>query len=64
MKIQITTEGYCCLRCKHEWIPRTKINERPITCPSCKSPYWDKEKSQQVRNTNRSVDTNETIKED
>jgi len=51
MKIQITTEGYRCLRCKHEWIPRTKIDERPITCPKCKSPYWDKEKSQQVRKT-------------
>jgi DNA-directed RNA polymerase subunit RPC12/RpoP len=44
MKVKITTEGYRCLRCKHEWIPRTKKEVRPTTCPKCKSPYWDKER--------------------
>ena len=42
-KIKITLEGYKCERCTHEWIPRNK--ETPIICPSCKSPYWDKPKT-------------------
>ncbi|HDY67452.1 MAG TPA: hypothetical protein ENH85_06660 [Candidatus Scalindua sp.] len=42
-KIKITLEGYRCERCEHEWIPRTK--EYPIICPKCKSPYWDKPKT-------------------
>lgn len=33
---------YKCLRCGHEWIPRS--DERPRICPKCKSAYWDKPK--------------------
>ena len=29
-----------CLRCGHSWWPRS--TERPIICPNCKSPYWDR----------------------
>lgn len=29
-----------CLRCDHTWIPRTE--SKPIRCPKCKSPYWNK----------------------
>jgi len=32
-----------CKRCNHTWIPRTDV--KPVVCPSCKSPYWDKEKN-------------------
>ena len=32
---------YGCKRCGHTWIPR---KEKPITCPKCRSPYWDKER--------------------
>jgi predicted Zn-ribbon and HTH transcriptional regulator len=28
-----------CLRCGHEWLPR-KL-DRSLTCPKCRSPYWD-----------------------
>jgi predicted Zn-ribbon and HTH transcriptional regulator len=28
-----------CQRCEHIWILR-KLN--PVTCPKCKSPYWNK----------------------
>ena len=42
-KIDITVEGYRCERCKHEWIPRTK--DYPVICPKCKSPYWDRPKT-------------------
>ena len=43
-KIKIVVEGYKCERCGHEWIPRIKLDEEPIICPSCKSPYWNKPK--------------------
>lgn len=33
----------CRCRCGHEWLPRTP-GERPVTCPKCKSPRWDKPK--------------------
>ncbi len=29
-----------CLRCGHEWIPRSE--RKPGTCPKCNSPYWDR----------------------
>ena len=35
-----------CLRCKVSWLPR--IEGRPKWCPSCHSPYWDKERTQGV----------------
>ena len=31
-----------CKRCKISWMPR--IEGRPKWCPSCHSPYWDKER--------------------
>lgn len=34
--------NYTCNRCGHTWIPRE--NEEPSVCPSCKSPYWNKER--------------------
>jgi len=42
-KVEIIIEGYKCERCSHEWVPRKKSEEdKPIVCPKCKSPYWDK----------------------
>jgi len=41
-KVKIISEGYKCERCSHEWIPRKNDEEKPIVCPKCKSPYWDK----------------------
>jgi len=41
-KIEIKLKGYQCERCKHKWDPRDK--KKPIICPKCKSPYWDKPK--------------------
>lgn len=51
-KIKIYVNGYKCERCSHEWLPRISLDdlkkgdmgETPITCPKCKSPYWDKPK--------------------
>lgn len=38
---RIKIDGFRCLRCGHEWLPRNITNE-PVICPSCKSPYWNK----------------------
>lgn len=29
-----------CSRCNHEWI--TRIETPPVSCPKCKSIYWNK----------------------
>ena len=39
-EFQVT--AYRC-RCGHEWVPRNK-GERPVVCPKCKSPNWDRPK--------------------
>jgi len=39
-EIEIKVKGYLCERCEHKWVPR--INKKPIICPKCKSPYWDR----------------------
>lgn len=31
-----------CKRCNHSWLPRKE--SKPVVCPSCRSPYWDKER--------------------
>jgi len=42
-RVPITVMGYRCERCGHEWIPRDlKGKNVPVTCPSCKSPYWNR----------------------
>jgi predicted Zn-ribbon and HTH transcriptional regulator len=38
MEIKITKLR--CLRCGHEWFPRSE--EMPDVCGKCKSPYWNK----------------------
>lgn len=35
-----TLQRFNCLRCGHTWLPR--IEGRPVQCPKCKSPNWDK----------------------
>jgi DNA-directed RNA polymerase subunit RPC12/RpoP len=32
-------EKYKCKRCGWEWFSRKKT--KPITCPHCRTPYWD-----------------------
>jgi predicted Zn-ribbon and HTH transcriptional regulator len=32
----------CRCRCGHEWLPRQ--DEKPRTCPKCKSANWDRQK--------------------
>ena len=37
--VQVT--GYECTRCRNKWIPKQQ-HVRPVSCPACKSPYWDR----------------------
>ena len=46
-RIPITVMGYRCERCGHEWVSRTG-DQDPRVCPKCKSPYWDKRRTQPV----------------
>jgi len=39
---EINLPFFKCLRCNHKWIPR--VPKKPKVCPSCNSPYWDKER--------------------
>ena len=32
-----------CKRCGHQWFPRKP--DLPVQCPNCKSPYWNRERS-------------------
>ena len=34
--------NFKCLRCTHEWFPRS--NKLPVLCPKCKSAKWNKKK--------------------
>jgi predicted Zn-ribbon and HTH transcriptional regulator len=33
-----------CLRCGHNWLPRS--DKKPVLCPSCKSKYWDQDRTE------------------
>lgn len=39
----LTVSVMTCSRCGHTWSPRD-MARRPQRCPSCKSPYWDRER--------------------
>lgn len=36
-----------CKRCNHAWYPRAQ--KKPVLCPKCKSPYWNRDRKNQVR---------------
>jgi hypothetical protein len=41
----IVGNGYRCKRCNYGWVSRK--SEPPITCPRCKSPFWNRLKKAQ-----------------
>lgn len=40
-----------CLRCQHEWYPRTP--KKPKVCPVCKRKNWNEEKKDAKPNINK-----------
>ena len=38
-----------CKRCGHMWHPYQNNTEKPKVCPKCKSPYWDRERRNEVK---------------
>src|SRR6266567_8730761 len=51
-----------CQRCGHKWVPRKKAT--PVTCPSCRSPYWIKPKGAINASTDQSTTTNSDAQSD
>ena len=41
-----------CTRCKYEWYPRSP-GKLPGTCPSCKSPYYNRSYTKGVENASK-----------
>ena len=45
-KVKVTFDGWRCLHCGHEWMPRDTAfrskDERPNKCPGCGSQNWDR----------------------
>ena len=37
---KLVTNIFKCDRCGHIWCARSK-DDKPKTCPKCRSPYWD-----------------------
>jgi len=46
MEIELQVKGYKCERCSYEWLPRKE--KSPTTCPKCKSPYWNKPRTNKI----------------
>lgn len=45
--IEYIIRKWACLRCKHEWIPKTE--RPPKCCPRCNSPYWNKQRVRKIK---------------
>jgi hypothetical protein len=50
---EILLKAFQCERCVHEWVPRDKV-QIPTVCPRCKSPYWNRPRTQ--RSSNKAKD--------
>lgn len=45
---------YICERCNYEWESRLKLKEGlPISCPNCKSRYWNKKRKNERTKQNQ-----------
>lgn len=53
---KITIEGYRCKRCDHVWIPKRYFDRNPVTCPKCKSPYWNSERAGPIGRPKKKAD--------
>jgi predicted Zn-ribbon and HTH transcriptional regulator len=44
----IQVQGFKCYRCGYRWVPKNP-SKPPRTCPHCKSPYWDRERTRAIK---------------
>ena len=48
----VLIEGYMCKRCGYRWGSRTgtgfRAKPHPKNCPKCKSPYWNKPRTNNI----------------
>lgn len=49
MAIKIKIDGFRCYRCGYMWVPRG--SGKPVVCPHCKNPYWDKPRIKLIKRT-------------
>lgn len=50
--VTTTIPALQCSRCGHRWVPKLyKVGgkEQPAQCPSCHSPYWNRERKRPKR---------------
>jgi hypothetical protein len=40
-RVPITTMGFRCEACHHEWIPEDGVDSEPDLCPACHSNLWN-----------------------
>jgi predicted Zn-ribbon and HTH transcriptional regulator len=40
MSPKVKVDAWRCARCGYTWVARA-TTVRPVTCPRCKSPYWN-----------------------
>jgi predicted Zn-ribbon and HTH transcriptional regulator len=43
-EVEVKVKKYQCSRCGHLWQHRGEKGILPLTCPKCKSPYWNRER--------------------
>jgi hypothetical protein len=48
-----------CIKCSHEWIPRS---ERIFVCPSCKNPRWNDCLGEQIIKGSKSLSPTQILK--
>ena len=48
MEEKVLVKRFICSRCGNKWLPRNE-EEKPVQCPKCKSPYWDRPKKDPLK---------------
>ena len=47
-KMKEKNRNKICLRCGHKWIAQV---DNPVSCPRCKSSYWNKPRIRESKST-------------
>ncbi len=51
-----------CNRCGYKWVPRSE--KKPLNCanPKCRSPYWDKQRTREIKK-HEEISTNSELRQ-